>query len=78
MTDDEKTWLRPDQAAIIWDKELGFQAMLPNMDPDIPVPPEILLLMTFLMRVDTDQAFVDELITWMEDRAKELEEKDNP
>lgn len=77
MTDDEKTWLRPDQAAVIWDEELGFQAMLPNMESDVPVPPEILLLMAFLMRVNTDQDFVNELSTWMESRAKEMEEEDS-
>ena len=73
MTDDEKTWLRPDQAAIIWDEELGFQAMLPKMDDDKPVPPEILLLMTFLMRVQTDQKFVNDLTAWMDNKAGSFE-----
>ena len=77
MTDDEKTWLRPDQAAIIWDEADGFSAMLPKMDEDKPVPPEILLLMTFLMRVNTDQTFVDELTTWMDNKAKEMEGEDD-
>ena len=71
----KKTWLRPDQAAIIWDEELGYQAMLPNMDDDVPVKPEILLLMAFLMRITEDQSFVDELSDWLGKKAEDFEEE---
>ena len=76
MSDDlsETTTLMPDQAAIVWDPEDGFTARLPNLHDDTPVPGEIVLLMTLLMRINNEQSFVDDQIAWMDERVKSLEE----
>lgn len=63
------TWLRSDQAAIVWDEKDGFQALLPKLEDMATVDPNILLLMTFLMRIQTDQKFVDDCTDWMDEKA---------
>lgn len=74
------TWLRSDQAAIVWDEKDGYQALLPTTSPDAVVPSEILLMCAFIMRIQTDQAYIDGLMLWMENKAgsfKPQEEKDS-
>ena len=74
------TWLRPDQAAVVWDEKDGYQVMLPKMEDNTPISSEVLLMCAFLMRIQTDQAYVDGLMLWMENKAgsfKPQEGEDN-
>lgn len=67
---DSGTVLRPDQAAMVYDDEYGFQFLVPNYCPDAVVPPEVLALIAVTLRLSHEPEFLEAQLEWMQEQKK--------
>ncbi|CAN0529140.1 unnamed protein product [Laminaria digitata] len=69
MSDDEQpTELPKDGFAVCFTPTTGFELHLPKMDEDKELPGEAVALIAAGMRLQSDEAFRDELLRWWEDK----------
>ncbi len=67
------TVLRPDQAAIVYDEENGYQILLPQGEDTDKLPLEVFALVAAAMRLNDDEAFRNEMVQWLEEKHNDQE-----
>jgi hypothetical protein len=64
---DHGTVLKPDQVAVAFDPEKGYEILLPP-DTGGELPPQAVALVAAAVRLSDDQDFLKEMVEWLESR----------
>lgn len=65
---DHGSVLPPDQVAVTFDEENGYQILLPQSDQDDRLPEGAAALIAVTMRLTEDPEFYDDMLQWFADR----------
>lgn len=68
---DEPTILEPEQFAVTYDEENGFQIIISEVHGEEDLPDGALALIAAGMRLGDDPAFFHELLSWIKGRVDE-------
>ena len=60
--------LPPDQVAVTYDEEVGYQILLPPHDEDDTMPESAAVLIAVAMRLTDDREFYQDVVEWLETR----------